>query len=62
MIKTTISRLINDLLASAMVKGTIYDKKTMAKILNAIVGDDSNFKAMSSLSVESFSLSVKSLV
>ena len=46
MIKTTISRLINDLLASAMVTGTIYDKKTMAKILNAIVVDDSNFNRL----------------
>ncbi len=46
MIKTTISRLINDLLASAMVKSTIYDKKTIAKILNAIVVDDSNFNRL----------------
>lgn len=46
MIETTISRLINDLLASAMVKGTIYDKKTMAKILNAIVVDDSDFNRL----------------
>lgn len=37
---------INDLLASAMVKGTIYDKNTIAKILNAIVVDDSDFNRL----------------